>query len=114
MARGRKAGSATLDDARRVAKQRFGIKKLHPEQAHAIEALLSGSDTLVVLPTGYGKSLIYQATALLFDRPTIVVSPLISLMRDQERKLRERGAPVVRIDSTLRATTRRQMLARLG
>ncbi len=114
MARGRKAGSAELNDARRVAKDRFGIKKLHPEQARAIEAVLSARDTLVVLPTGYGKSLIYQATALLFDRPTIVVSPLISLMRDQERKLRERGAPVVRIDSTLRATTRRQVLARLG
>ncbi|MGB3050631.1 MAG: RecQ family ATP-dependent DNA helicase [Polyangiales bacterium] len=114
MARGRRAGSANLNAARRVAKERFGIQKLHPEQARAIEALLSSSDTLVVLPTGYGKSLIYQATALLLDRPTIVVSPLISLMRDQERKLRERGAPVVRIDSTLRATTRRQVLARLG
>ena len=114
MARGRKAGSANLNDTRRVAQDRFGIKKLHTEQARAIEALLSRKDTLVVLPTGYGKSLIYQATALLLDRPTIVVSPLISLMRDQERKLRERGAPVVRIDSTLRATTRRQVLARLS
>ena len=78
MARRRKAASANLNAARRVAKERFGIQKLHPEQARAIEALLSGRDTLVVLPTGYGKSLIYQATALLFDRPTIVVSPLIS------------------------------------
>jgi ATP-dependent DNA helicase RecQ len=79
-----------------------------------MEAVLSGRDALVVLPTGYGKSLIYQVSAVLLDRPTIVVSPLISLMRDQERKLRERGVPVVRIDSTLRATTRRQVLARLG
>jgi ATP-dependent DNA helicase RecQ len=114
VARGRRAASTNLTAARGVAKERFSIQKLHPEQARAIEALLSGRDTLVVLPTGYGKSLIYQSTALLFDRPTIVVSPLISLMRDQERKLRERGAPVVRIDSTLRATTRRQVLARLG
>jgi len=114
VARGRKTGSVNRNAIRRVAKERFGIQKLHPEQARAIEGLLSGKDTLVVLPTGYGKSLIYQATALLLDRPTIVVSPLISLMRDQERKLRECGAPVIRIDSTLRATTRRQVLARLG
>ena len=76
--------------------------------------MLGGRDTLVVLPTGYGKSLIYQVPALLLDRPTIVISPLISLMRDQERKLRQRGVPVVRIDSTLRATTRRQVLARVA
>ena len=114
VARGRQAGPVNRSAIRRIANERFGIPKLHPEQARAIEALRSGEDTLVVLPTGYGKSLIYQATALLLDRPTVVVSPLISLMRDQERKLRERGAPVVRIDSTLRATTRRQVLARLG
>jgi ATP-dependent DNA helicase RecQ len=99
--------------ARRIARERFGIDKLHPEQARAMGAVLSGKDALVVLPTGYGKSLIYQVAALLSDQPTIVVSPLISLMRDQERKLRERGVPVIRIDSTLRATTRRQVLARL-
>ena len=114
MARRRKARSAKLGAVRRVANERFGIKQLHPEQARAMGAVLAGNDALVVLPTGYGKSLIYQATALLFDQPTVVVSPLISLMRDQERKLRERGVPVVRIDSTLRATTRRQALARLG
>ncbi len=76
-------------------------------------AVLSGRDALVVLPTGYGKSLIYQATAPLLERPTVVVSPLISLMRDQERKLAERRVPVVRIDSTLRAAARRQALRRL-
>jgi ATP-dependent DNA helicase RecQ len=90
------------------------VRKLHPEQAEAVESVLSGRDTLVVLPTGYGKSLIYQLPALLFSRPTIVISPLISLMRDQERKLRERAVPVVRIDSTLRVTTRRQVLARVA
>ncbi len=90
------------------------MAKLHPEQTEAIRSVLEGRDTLVVLPTGYGKSLIYQVPALLLDRPTIVISPLISLMRDQERKLRQRGVPVVRIDSTLRSTTRRQVLARVA
>jgi ATP-dependent DNA helicase RecQ len=98
----------------RLAAERFGVRKLHPEQAEAIESVLSGRDTLVVLPTGYGKSLIYQLPALLLGRPTIVISPLISLMRDQERKLRERAVPVVRIDSTLRVTARRQALARVA
>lgn len=106
--------SPGLRAARRVARERFGVQKLHPEQGQAIESLLSRRDTLVVLPTGFGKSLIYQVPALLLDRPTIVISPLISLMRDQERKLRQRGVPVVRIDSTLRAATRRQVLARVA
>lgn len=106
--------SPDLRAARRAAKGRLGVHKLHPEQAQAIESVLSGRDTLVVMPTGFGKSLIYQVPALLFDRPTIVISPLISLMRDQERKLRQRGVPVVRIDSTLRAATRRQVLARVA
>jgi ATP-dependent DNA helicase RecQ len=105
---------SNLRAARRVARERLGVQRLHPEQAQAIESVLGGRDTLVVLPTGFGKSLIYQVPALLFDRPTIVISPLISLMRDQERKLRQRHVPVVRIDSTLRAATRRQVLARVA
>ncbi|MDH3624822.1 MAG: RecQ family ATP-dependent DNA helicase [Myxococcales bacterium] len=105
---------SNLRAARRVARERLGVQRLHPEQAQAIESVLGCRDTLVVLPTGFGKSLIYQVPAVLFDRPTIVISPLISLMRDQERKLRQRHVPVVRIDSTLRAATRRQVLARVA
>ena len=103
-----------LRAARRVARERLGVQRLHREQAQAIDSVLEGRDTLVVLPTGFGKSLIYQVPALLLDRPAIVISPLISLMRDQERKLRQRHVPVVRIDSTLRAATRRQVLARVA
>lgn len=76
-------------------------------------AVLDGRDALVVLPTGYGKSLIYQVPALLGRTPTIVVSPLIALMVDQERKLASRGAPVVRIDSTLGASQRRAAVERV-
>ena len=94
--------------------RRFGIRKLRPEQARAIKAVLDGRDTLAVLPTGYGKSLIYQVPAMLFDRPTLVASPLIALMQDQHSALRKRGVPVVRIDSTLRVAERRESLERVA
>ena len=74
---------------------------------------MEGRDTVVVLATGYGKSLIYQVPAMLLERPTVVISPLIALMRDQERKLKSLRVPVVRLDSTLRVTSRRQILARM-
>lgn len=76
-------------------------------------AVLEGLDTLVVLPTGFGKSLIYQVPALLGRTPTIVVSPLIALMVDQERALKARGVPVIRLDSTVRVTQRRAAIERL-
>lgn len=106
-------GKGDLDRVRAIARERFGIERLRSEQERAMNAVLAGRDALVVLPTGYGKSILYQAPALLFDRPVIAVSPLIALMRDQERALRRVGAPVVRIDSTLRAEARRQSLERL-
>ncbi len=109
----RGATSTAIEAARRIARERFGIDRLHAEQEAAIAAVLAGRDALVVLPTGYGKSLIYELPALSISRPTLVVSPLIALMRDQERALRRIGAPVVRIDSTLRAAARRQSLDRL-
>ena len=100
-----------LAGAERLARRRFGVT-LRPEQREAIGSLLRGRDVLCVLPTGYGKSLIYQVPALLSDRPTIVVSPLIALMADQAAALARRGAPVVRIDGSLRAAERREALER--
>ena len=97
-----------------VARLRFGIQRLRPEQERAMAAVLEGRDTFVVLPTGFGKSLIYQVPALLLDRPTVVVSPLIALMADQESALARRSVPVVRLDSTLTARPRREALARLA
>jgi len=75
--------------------------------------LLEGRDALAALPTGFGKSLIYQVPAMILKRPTIVVSPLIALMADQERALRSRGVPVVALHSRLRAAERRVALERL-
>ena len=97
-----------LDGCRRMARRRFGIERLRPEQESAMVAILEGHDALVALPTGYGKSLICQVPAMILDRPTIVVSPLIALMSDQERALRSRSVPVVVLHSRLRLAQLRQ------
>ena len=106
-------GGATLGDCRRVARERFGIRNLHPEQVEAFHAALAERDTFVVLPTGYGKSLIYQVLAMLAHRPVVTLFPLIALMQDQERALLARGIPVVRLDSTLGKRVREAALSRL-
>jgi ATP-dependent DNA helicase RecQ len=105
--------SAQLDECRRTARRTFGVERLQPEQESAMSAVLGGRDALVTLPTGFGKSLIYQVPAMLLDRPTIVVSPLIALMADQAHALRRRGVPVVLLHSRLRASERRAALDRL-
>lgn len=69
--------------AERVARERFGYAELRPVQLAAIEALVAGRDVLAVLPTGSGKSAIYQIAAAMLDGITVVVSPLIALQRDQ-------------------------------
>ncbi|MFC4589155.1 RecQ family ATP-dependent DNA helicase [Sphaerisporangium corydalis] len=68
---------------RTVARDAFGWRDLRPGQQDAMEHLLAGRDVLVVMPTGSGKSAVYQIPALLLDGPTVVVSPLIALQRDQ-------------------------------
>lgn len=102
-----------LDVCRRTARRTFGIERLRPEQESAMVAILEGRDALVALPTGFGKSLVYQVPAMILDRPTIVVSPLIALMADQERALKSRGLPVVVFHSRLRSAERRTALERL-
>jgi ATP-dependent DNA helicase RecQ len=89
--------SLMLDEARR----RFGITRFWPGQRALIEAVWQGRDALGILPTGGGKSLAFQLPALFLEKSTVVVSPLISLMQDQEDKLREAGVGVVRLNSTL-------------
>jgi ATP-dependent DNA helicase RecQ len=102
-----------LDTCRRTARRLFGIQRLRPEQESAMVAILEGHDVLVALPTGFGKSLIYQVPAMVLERPTIVVSPLIALMADQERVLRSRGVPVIVLHSRLRLAERRAALKQL-
>jgi ATP-dependent DNA helicase RecQ len=102
-----------LSECRRTARQSFGIGRLRPQQEAAMVAVLEGHDVLATLPTGFGKSLIYQVPAMILQRPTIVISPLIALMADQERALRSRGVPVVAFHSRLRAAEHRSALERL-
>jgi ATP-dependent DNA helicase RecQ len=75
---------------RRTAREAFGWDTLRPGQLEAMEAVLAGRDTVVVMPTGSGKSAVYQVPALLVDGPTVVVSPLIALQRDQVAALTRR------------------------
>ncbi len=91
----------TLDQARATLRQHFGYPDFRPPQIRAIQAALSGRDALVVLPTGGGKSLCYQVPALMRDGLTVVVSPLISLMKDQVDALERRGLDAAFINSTL-------------
>jgi ATP-dependent DNA helicase RecQ len=76
-----------------VAREAFGYAELRPGQREAIEAALAGRDALVVMATGSGKSAVYQIAALLTPGPTIVVSPLIALQRDQHAGLAGTDAP---------------------
>ncbi|HEX2203039.1 MAG TPA: ATP-dependent DNA helicase RecQ [Longimicrobium sp.] len=86
---------------REVLRGRFGLSDFRPGQERAIRALLERGAALAVFPTGGGKSLCYQLPALLVDGATIVVSPLIALMKDQIDALRARGIDAARLDSTL-------------
>jgi len=92
---------ADLDQARRLLKDIFGYDEFRPLQEEIISSVLHGQDTLAIMPTGSGKSVCYQIPALLFDGPTVVVTPLISLMQDQVDQLRQVGVTAAYLNSTL-------------
>ena len=91
----------TLASARKELQARFGHPDFRPGQWEPISALLEGRDTLVVMPTGSGKSLIYQLAGIMQEGLTIVVTPLIALMKDQHDKLRAHGVDSVAMHSHL-------------
>ena len=94
---------------RRVARDRFGYASLRPGQQEAIESVLAGRDTLVVMPTGSGKSAIYQIAGVLLSGSTVVISPLLALQRDQVEALEERDAGgAAEVNSAVRAADRRE------
>ena len=99
----------------RVAREAFGFAALRPGQREAIESVLAGRDTLVVMSTGSGKSAIYQIAGLLTEGATVVVSPLIALQRDQVEDLAERAAGgAAQLNSSLPASERERALAELA
>ncbi|MGR3371934.1 MAG: DNA helicase RecQ [Pseudooceanicola nanhaiensis] len=80
-----------MSDAARLLREIFGFDGFRPGQAEIVEAMTAGRDVLAIMPTGGGKSLCYQLPALVGEGLTVVISPLIALMRDQVRALREAG-----------------------
>src|SRR5947209_14623862 len=96
------------EQIRRLAKERLGFQELRPGQLEAVQSVLAGRDTLCVMSTGSGKSAIYQLSGLMLERPTVVVSPLIALQRDQVDAMDGAGAAL--LNSTLSAEDREQTL----
>lgn len=90
-----------MSDKLSVLKDYFGHDSFRDGQEQIVDALLDGRDALCIMPTGAGKSMCYQIPALLFDGVTIVVSPLISLMKDQVGSLVQSGVPAAYINSSL-------------
>ena len=95
-----------LDDLKKLVLKHWGHPTFRPLQEDAMRAVLENRDSLLVLPTGGGKSLCYQAPAVLRGGTTVVVSPLISLMKDQVDGLRDCGIPAVQLDSSLSPSER--------
>jgi ATP-dependent DNA helicase RecQ len=109
--RGSSAGRRRGPSAEQVARESLDLERLRTGQREAIEACRDGRDVLAVMPTGYGKSAIYQVAAVLRPGPTVVVSPLIALQADQAGALAdaEAGEAAV-LNSTLGVGARRQVL----
>src|SRR2546423_13944914 len=91
---------------RELARTRLGFERLRPGQLRAVAAASQGRDVLAVLPTGGGKSAIYELAGLLLDGPTVVVSPLIALQDDQLAHLRAAGLSAIVLNSQQSAGSR--------
>src|SRR3712207_2742934 len=91
--------SARLSKARAALKSVFGYDDFRPGQSEIVAAVLAGRDVLAVMPTGSGKSMCYQLPALVDGALTVVVSPLIALMRDQVRQMASVGVPAATLNS---------------
>jgi ATP-dependent DNA helicase RecQ len=100
-------------DPQEALEKYFGFREFREPQGEVIAEILSGQDVFVVMPTGGGKSLCYQLPAVLLDGVTVVVSPLIALMKDQVDALSSRGIPATLINSTLSLTEQHQRIRRM-
>lgn len=93
--------SPTLKDAEEALKKYWGFDSFRPGQDEAVQSVLEGNETLVLFPTGGGKSLCYQVPAMVLDGLTIVLSPLVALMQDQVDQLQKLGIRATFINSTI-------------
>ena len=100
-------------DIEKILRAYWGYDGFLPLQKEAMECVLSSRDSIVVLPTGGGKSLCFQAPAVAMPGLALVVSPLISLMKDQVDALLECGVPAARIDSSLAPEERKTVFTRI-
>lgn len=103
-----------LRSMRKTMRDMFGIARLREGQEDIIRSVLQHQDTLATMPTGAGKSLCYQLPALHLDGTTLVVSPLISLMKDQADRLLAAGIDCTLVNSTLRSRAEREALHRIA
>ena len=106
------ADSPAMRRARALLKERFGYDDFRPNQRDLVAAVLEGRDVLGVMPTGAGKSIVYQIPALMLPGLTLVVSPLISLMKDQVAGLEQAGIPAACVNSSLSAAEQADAFAR--
>ena len=101
--------TSTLD----ILERHFGYKRFRPQQKEIIEHVLAGRDAVVLMPTGGGKSLCYQVPALALDGLTVVISPLIALMKDQVQALQGNGIAAAFLNSSLSGEEERSITARI-
>src|SRR5436189_4455148 len=99
-----------LTKMKRTLRDVFNLDQLRPGQADVIRSVLEGNNTLAVMPTGAGKSLCYQLPTLHLPGTTVVVSPLISLMKDQVDKLEDSGLEAAQLNSALSSQEARENL----
>ncbi|MFL6331866.1 MAG: RecQ family ATP-dependent DNA helicase [Pyrinomonadaceae bacterium] len=100
-----------MEDAHAALRQFFGFEGFREGQGEVVESILAGHDTVVVMPTGGGKSLCFQLPALMREGVTVVVSPLIALMKDQVDALHARGLPATFINSSLDFEEQKERIA---
>src|ERR1700755_3399831 len=98
---------------RRTMRDVFGIRRLRPGQEDVIRSIVAGRDTLAIMPTGAGKSLCYQLPALHPQRTTVILSPLISLMKGQENKLEDAVVGAIQLNSSFTAREQRESVERI-
>lgn len=104
-------GQAKTREVKEILQRYFHFDALRPGQDEVVEAILDGRDAMAIMPTGGGKSLCYQLPALCRDGITVVVSPLIALMKDQVDALQLRGIPAAAINSSLGGEEYRQVMS---